>query len=47
VSGEIVIVDDEIVTVVAVGVQGPPGPGLASTDRLAEGRDQPVRTTLH
>jgi hypothetical protein len=31
---EQVIVEDEIVTVVSMGTQGPPGPGLASTDDL-------------
>ena len=36
-SGEVVVVADEIVTVVSVGTQGPPGPGLASTDQLPEG----------
>jgi hypothetical protein len=34
---EQVIVEDEIVTVVSVGVQGAPGPGLADTDQLTEG----------
>jgi hypothetical protein len=36
---EQVIVEDEIVTVVSAAEQGPPGPGLADTDALAEGDD--------
>ena len=34
---ETVVVEDETVTVVSTGTQGPPGPGLGSTDQLPEG----------
>ena len=43
---EQVIVEDEIVTIVAVAEQGPPGPGLADTDALAEGEDNLYYTDL-
>jgi hypothetical protein len=32
-----VIVNDDEIVVVSVGIQGPPGPGLTSTDHLTEG----------